>query len=125
MNRRKAILKTADLFEQKPEVYNFFNVVVPPDCGSPGCLVGHIASFMGVAEGVEVHSDTCSEALGVTYGEFFMRMSDIHIGIESFTRSPSVAASRLRIYADKYHPETDHIPASVREIFSERSQIAA
>ena len=118
MNLREAILKTADLIECDPGIWNFGNARVPP-CGSPGCALGLIGLFMGCRKGSSV-GDVSPELLGVSSDTFYNRMHDIpHDGL--WTRDAQVAAHCLRQYADTYHPAivTSHvgIPADVRAIF--------
>ena len=128
MNIRQAILKTANLFEHKPEVYSFMNSVVPNDCRTPGCMAGFIGHFLGVKSNCVVQGPEYEEAFGVHYDVFFKRMSklskDDYFSQGSFVDEPKAAAAYLRQYADKYHPKTDHIPASIRQIF-ETQQVAA
>lgn len=123
MNIRQAILKTADLFEQSPSSYFFLNARVPTDCGSPGCVVGHIACCMGAKDDISVYGPECEDVLGVGYDTFFGRMVSLseadNFKHGAFTSNAQSAAAYLRQYADKYHPIHDHIPAAVREIFTE------
>lgn len=124
MNIRQAILKTADLFDTSPEMYNFMNTSIPSDCGSPGCVVGHVAAFMEVSED-SIYGVECAEALGTTYHVFFNRMCSLTRHCRgTFTRNANVAAIGLRLYADKYHPvstpQESVIPESILSLFKER-----
>lgn len=50
MNVYQAIIATAQLFEQRPERYEFRSIEIPapgPACGSTGCAIGWIAYFLG------------------------------------------------------------------------------
>lgn len=96
----------------------------PDDCGTPACALGWIGFFAGISGenhraalpllGFSLDSDG---AIG-----FYTRCDRIH-GADDYawTRSATLCASVLRLYADKYHPADDGIaevmPASVRAIF--------
>jgi len=136
MNIRQAILKAADSIETQPDLFDFHSVAVP-ECGTPGCAIGWIVAHSGVevpyTEGrhgrarywSRNHKDR--ELLGLDdSGVFYDRMNSF--GNTYWQEKAQTTATALRLYADKFHPETcqpetDHIPASVREIFSERSNI--
>lgn len=134
MNERQAILKSADSIEVNPSLFNFGETMMPePDCGLPGCALGWIALHAGLSikrrdcfngrrqtsdrhliyEFLHITPDICFNALTVAYGG------------DRWKDSAKKCASALRLYADKYHPETDHIPASVRAIFDVKELVAA
>lgn len=102
MNIRQAILKTADLFESQPHLFNFQRIRFP-DCGTPGCAIGYVGYFLGITDST-VHP-VCQQILGVDSDVFYDRMSISAMqrgGV--WTRDANECVARLRIYADKYHP---------------------
>ena len=119
---RQAILLTADHIEQNPETYDFMSVRIP-DCGTPGCLIGWVESFLGLSEQqrlliVLLGHATFGDCMGVTAPVFYSRMNNIqpwwrrhwHFNAKS-------AATSLRKYADLYHPEeVETYPEISREI---------
>ena len=124
MDIRAAFLKTADLFDRSPDAYKFLTLGVPTDCGSPGCMVGHVAAFMGVGKGFSVFEAECEEVLEVPYAVFMGRIaifSSDNREMGPVTRSPAAAAKCLRQYADKYHPvsekESKGMPQWALDIF--------
>ena len=94
MNAYEAAIKTADLFEQKPEMFDFF-AVVAPKCDTPGCAIGYIEHFMGF-EGVI----DGNRSLGATRVEFYERMSELVTA--DWNNNASICAVGLRLYAEKY-----------------------
>jgi len=122
MNVRQAILKAADSIDDGAP-YRFVAIMVPNDCGTPACGLGWIGFHLGM-HGKYAETDV-HEALGlgkVTQGKnrkFYDRMEacgEMEDG--SFPAAgPKEIASALRIYADQYHPETNHIPEWCLEIF--------
>jgi hypothetical protein len=94
MNAYEAAIKTADLFEQKPEMFDFFAVVVP-ECHTPGCAIGYIGHFMGqkgLIDGLTT--------VGIPEPEFYDRMTDLTGA--SWSNSAYKCAKGLRLYAEKY-----------------------
>lgn len=105
MNIREAILKTADLFERKPEMFNFMESRIPHDCGTPGCAIGWMGYFLGAPRDALIIA--VFDLIGIDDSGFYVRMSELsELGPdgEVWTRSPSVCAETLRLYADRYHP---------------------
>lgn len=121
MNVRQAILKAANLIENKPGMWDFGQCVVPP-CGSPGCALGWIGAFMGVGARTDV-GQVSYAVLGLDAGAFYGRMSDINCALQDWFDKPSwhvsaeTAATCLRLYADRYHPAHSGLPDIVRDIF--------
>lgn len=113
MNIRQAILKAADSIEQYPKLFEWKSVsVANPECGTPGCAIGWICRHLG-------HSHwEPNKVVGIKDCDFYERMNEIHH--DAWKRDHKICADILRIYADKYHPDTDHIPASIRAIFTEQ-----
>lgn len=104
MNIRDAILKTATLFRDLPKSFNYYSTKVPPECGSPGCVIGHIALQMGVPAGMFVHSPQCQSLFGVDHATLYRRLFELTNGRKMWTRDARVASDALRLYADQYHP---------------------
>ncbi len=108
MNIREAILKAADHIERNPRMFNFDEVVVPGNCGTPGCALGWIGHFSGVRPTdlqiwAFVNRDVCKPILGMPAGTFYDRMDELH-GQTTWRHSAAECAFALRLYADKYHP---------------------
>lgn len=124
MNIREAILKAADVIDQRPEEFNFGNMVPDPACGSPGCALGWIAFLADEARfakprGKSAYREWISSELfawmGVDEGEFYDRMDEFD---DRWINSAKQCAAAMRLYADKYHPAPSlGIPESVRAIF--------
>ena len=115
MNLREAILKTADLIERDPGMWNYDYPFIPP-CGSPGCALGFIGMFMGYQDG-DCVGIVSRDVLGVGELEFYGRMNALEQGCD-WMKFPHIAVDCLRHYADTYHPKTRvGIPADVRAIF--------
>ena len=118
---RTAILKAADSIEANPELFEFESLRLPDsNCGTPGCALGWI-SLHSHLQVRRAHPDGCfADVVGsLKIGEigFYRRMTDIGAG---WTSDSFRCAENLRLYADKYHPETDHIPENIRAIFRDR-----
>ena len=101
-NIRDAILRTAALFETRPAAFDYYATQVPPDCGTPGCVIGHIALAAGLPTGTNVHDAAlCGTLFGAGPLEVYERL----YGLGGYWQgSADVAARALRAYADKYHP---------------------
>ena len=134
MNIREAILKAADHIERNPEDFRFTQPAVPDQCGTPGCALGWIGYFLGEPEGLiwsYTHLDVSEHWLQLGHSTigaeiFYNRMSALENGLLWNTWSVNAhrCAETLRKYADKYHPApADVIPASVREIFAEVTNV--
>ena len=129
MNVRQAILKAADSIEQNPHLFNFGSTEVA-GCNTPGCALGWIACHLGQAkEGQYFEAPTLGALLGLkdngrpwAGANFYDLMDEFS---EQWHEDAAKCSAALRLYADKYHPEpgripvTDHIPASVRQIFQQ------
>jgi len=119
MNVRNAILKAADHIEKNPNEFDFMAIGFPePNCGTPGCALSWIGSFLGKrAEcGVTWFPE---EVLGIEAIEFYYRME----GFDNNWRWRADACARaLRCYADAYYPTTQPrhsgIPANILAIFA-------
>lgn len=120
MNIYNAIMKAADHIEKNPTEFAWHSCVVPsiPHCGTPGCALGWIGSFM------QAETISCVAIAMNCGGElsFYNRMDELedHYG---WTRNASDCARALRKYAEKYHatdkPErTDFIPTEIRALFN-------
>lgn len=128
MNIRQAILKAADSIERFPSLFNFVSTDTPnAECGMPGCALGWIGFHLSLGTAWFLTKEIY-QLMGLPLDddegddEFYARMRAIHGSCE-WKYDSDLCADTLRQYADKYHPETDHIPASVRAIFTE--QVAA
>lgn len=115
MNIRQAILRAANHIGRHPMEFDFNSTETPsgPGCGTPGCAMGWLASFLGCDTGSWWKVD---KALGCSTSEFYIRMDEMSGGgrPEEFgpyipgrwRKSAAVCADALRLYADKYHPST-------------------
>lgn len=124
MNVRQAILATAALFERDPSAFDF-NKIRVPDCNTPGCAIGWICAFSGVA-----HSEYIGvgrEILGVSEEDFYHRMNEFQPHTSTWCLQADWCAEVLRLYADRYHPapKVHGIPSSVRAIFETKQTEAA
>lgn len=100
---RAAILKTAALFETRPELYNF-NKITVPGCGSPGCMLGWIGVHLGIPAGSSVDFDVC-QAIGINSQELYNHCAswrDASGCTTRYTEDAAVAAGALRAFANKY-----------------------
>ena len=111
-------LKTLQALEaQHPELFDWNSVDIP-DCGTPGCAIGWIASHAGVKD-VKEWPHALREIkdfmqIGDT-SDFYDRMEML---VTDWRRKSGPCAKALRLYVDKYHPQKiDSIPESVRELF--------
>lgn len=106
MDIRTAILKTADHVEHNPGEFNFWSLSIPqrPGCGTPGCALGWIATFMGRRDRKDGRLErTSRDFLRIAATTFYDRM-DTLCGDDAWRRSASLCAATLRKYADKYYP---------------------
>lgn len=100
---RAAILKTAALFETRPELYNF-NEIKVPDCGSPGCMLGWIGVHLGIPAGTIVHVDVC-QAIGIKSRDLYNHCAswrEVAGYTTPYTEDAAIAAGALRAFANKY-----------------------
>ena len=125
MDIRQAILKAPDSIERRPDLLSFIAFLVPNDCGTPACTLGWIGFHLGMhGKGVEseVHPAMgLGNIIETDNRIFYKRMQEIirtQTGKITFFSSakPSEIVPALRIYADKYHPETNHIPECILDI---------
>ena len=125
MNIRQAILAAADHIGRYPDEFRFSSVVVPKHggCGTPGCALGWIGTFSGARARTKSEwgfdADTIGAVafndinpmrwslLGISQKAFYDRMNNIQKGWQYDAES---CAAALRLYADKYHPETVKLP---------------
>lgn len=114
MNIHQAIMKAADHIESRPDLFNFFQTVIPNYCGTPGCALGWIGHFYGVNrfdfKGASFHGDVLcvgDQLLGTpqrnlhTNHPFYNRLDALNKG---WRWRASECAIALRLYAGKYHP---------------------
>lgn len=105
MNLYNAIMKAADHIERNPDEFNWNHVDVPdaPGCGTPGCALGWIASFLGCTrDGLGFVA--AAHALGVGDEHYiFYRRLDEFAPFAKWRQKASVCAFALRAYAAKYH----------------------
>ena len=123
MNVREAILKAAAHIEKNPNEFDFMAVCFPePGCGTPGCALSWIGSFLGkrATYGVTTLS---IEVLAVSTWTFYERMKQFE---NNWRHEADSCARALRQYADAYHPatQTRHsgIPANILAIFTTRQK---
>jgi hypothetical protein len=123
MNIRQAILRAADHVEANPQLFDFCGATnSPTEVIGRGCYVGWIAFFSGEAGGqrcgsTHTESALCRRLLGIPFRDFEDRMRLIVHDHGRSLSSKDFAATALRLYADKYHPQ-EGLPDSVRNIFT-------
>jgi hypothetical protein len=105
---RSAILRAAGHIELRPDLFNFGRCFIP-DCGSPGCAIGHVGTFLGMANtGVSKASmilvgwDDAYQGRHYCDREFYDRMDAI--SDSGWRWKADLCATTLRAYADKYFP---------------------
>lgn len=109
MGAYEATLATAKLFEQRPELFDYSQTLIP-DCGAPGCALGYIGHFMGHTGEIDGE-----QTVRVGSGDFYNQMRSL---APNWIFSSVICAKGLRLYAEKYL-RSDHIPAEVRSIFEQ------
>lgn len=126
MSYRDDILWAANMIERYPDAYSYVEVKVPnprsPLCGSPGCALGWIAAHQSdrrvgrcfTSAWPSGNNVVAKNPLDVSPGEFYGRMNAIE---PCWKADAKACAAALRLYADRYHPVDDAIPADVRGIF--------
>ena len=128
MNIRTAIMKAADSTEQNPDMFDFHSIY-RPDCDTPGCALGWIGYHLGRKGNGKNLINQIAYAIGIGDGTdqsqfaFYNLMEDICNRSYFSDWTANEIAEGLRLFADKCHQEQDHIPASIRAIFTE--QVAA
>lgn len=128
MEVREALLKTATLFTDHPEVFNFKEVQIPGNCGSPGCALGYIGFFLGMTGDDQFISGSVCEALGIESTFIFESLTKVY-GNRDWYDSAAKCAEALRMYADVHHPEIKKttrkdMPEKVRKIFDKIFAVA-
>lgn len=121
MNLREPILQAADHIEQHPEEFSFQSCCFPDElhCGTPGCAIGWIAFFaLPRVRGTAPHEEWFPDVANELFGDgpsadwhFYARMNELceekdEEDIHHWMQNPTVCAATLRLYADKYYPET-------------------
>lgn len=115
----QAIMKTADVFERNPRLFNFY-VLSVPECGAPGCAIGYIAHHLGRREDEPPFDVNFESVLPVDTSTFYRRMTTLTRGTETelswgeWTHSAALCVTGLRAYAAKYHAEPVADPAFTR-----------
>jgi hypothetical protein len=99
---RSAILDTAKLFEEKPGLYRFINARVP-ECGTPGCMVGHIAAHLGVERNPRKSVYDLQPELGFSYYEL-ENLAGRNLEFAGYTVDACQAVKLLRAFADHRFP---------------------
>ena len=127
----EAIMKAADHIEAFPKEFRFSTTAQPskPNCGTPGCALGWIATFAGYTSGRRSFGALARDLLKVPCDpsqdgdqEFYNRMEALG-GNSNWQIHASECARVLRLYAAEYHtPAHTGLPAIVREIFTKPSQ---
>jgi len=121
MNIRNAILKAADSIASSPHLFKFMTVQMPDNCGTPGCAIGWIIFHSDISvrqfPSWATYKEPMLKAMGIKKSGDFYKLLDGLDGSLGWRHSAPICAKLLRLYADKYHPITNHIPSSVRAIF--------
>ncbi len=104
-----AIMKAADQIQHFPKLFDFGSTE-RPDCGTPGCALGWVATFLGLKK-VWWDTEVFYKLLGIDKGgmtgnggddEFYARM-DAFSGSAGWRFDANTCAATLRLYAEKYH----------------------
>jgi hypothetical protein len=133
MNIYTAIMKAADTIEQCPKLYTFQANRVP-ECGSPGCLIGHIGAQLGhVGQGV--YSGETWAMIGLDpdrrydildqmgYWDFRFKTDEGRTFARyAVTEHAPLAAAFLRHFALRFKPQHTGLPDIVRDIFTNPRQ---
>jgi hypothetical protein len=103
---RAAFLAAADHIERHPDQFDFMSCAKPV-CGTPGCALGWVGSFLGVEPDPErlfSYPEDVAIACGVSNfaAQFYNRMDKL--GDFDWSGNAAECANALRAYADKYHP---------------------
>lgn len=128
-----AIMKAANTIEQQPELY-IFQANQVPECGSPGCLIGHIGAQLGhVGQGV--YSGETWAMIGLDpdrrhnildqmgYWDFRYKTEEgLTFLKHAVTEHAPLAAAFLRHFAKRFKPVHTGLPDIVREIFTRPRQ---
>lgn len=116
MKNRTAILRAADHIESSPQDYNY-DLNCKPVCGTPGCMLGWIGKFLRMkrvdANDEQISGYTSAVARRLGHGglsEFLgiaTNISRTKFGSAGDHQlQAKAAADVLRIYADRFHPES-------------------
>lgn len=113
MNIYNAIMATADHIERNPDEFKFSAVYIPnsPGCGTPGCALGWIGTFLGVSE-ARAYEEGQSAAtvlhigsryLGVLCRDHNDNMNEFYSRMNEFDKywkiGPQECSKALRLYA--------------------------
>ena len=101
---RSAILLAADHIEQHPELFRFTKCRIP-ECGTPGCLLGWIGHFLGMAPGQSILG--LESPMNADHHLFYDRVSSL-LDQQPWTVNAPMCARGLRLYANTYHKEPVH-----------------
>ena len=108
MNIYSAAMKAADHIERNPGLFSFMEVGVP-ECGTPGCMVGWVAHFMGVPNEWGVIPDSlisrfcrAGPAQASGWPGFDATAAAEGFDLYDLHDNPAAAARYLRHYAAKY-----------------------
>jgi hypothetical protein len=109
---RAAIYRAAAHIESHPDKYDFWRCYLPAsdDCG---CMLFHVGRELGLKDHPNVNAqqvvgeiiigDRKFHPWSTNYGAHFYFWLDAN-GFAGYQSAPTVAASALRAYADKYFP---------------------
>jgi hypothetical protein len=119
-----AIMKAADQIEHVKGAWRWSRTTVP-DCGSPGCMIGWIAYYLGERPGTHISQVMQRIGCDPMHGgdEFYQIVGELS-GLGRFGLEPASGAeiaAALRLYAAKYHAPKPHftgLPDIVRDIFT-------
>ena len=130
---RTALLKAADQIEHNPESYSFKENGKPNACGTPGCMIGWLGVFLGVAGDPHVWVSAVHRAVGFKFDDIMDTWNDYTNSLpgdewDRFYRNgmtkvndPRYASAAMRHFADMYYPAPPErktaIPAEVLSIF--------
>ena len=111
MNVRQAILAAASHIERNPDQYKF-HANGKPACGTPGCLMGWIGVYAGVAKSSHSYMNDTKAALGFDYQDITQFWSNKinsvphndWMRLSMFQVRADAAAELLRVFADERFP---------------------
>ena len=104
LSMHAALCAAADHIERDPSDYCFDKIDIPK-CGTPGCALGWIHTFSGIAGiGPRMTTVDAGPLFGIEDEEFYHRLDHL-VESAKWRDDAKLCATALRMYADQYHPE--------------------
>lgn len=119
-----AVLAAANQIERRPDLFDFMESSVPPDCGTPGCVLGWISHFIDARGRAPI--DKTAEILGFKPDDIWIGSADrkfyaemdslAGVGYSDFPSHylykwnswrfrPTECARLLRLFAKRFAPQ--------------------